>query len=83
MACDICGDNTHELLQLQPCYQSREIKQVCRPCEKMITNKLWEIRSVTTNILCRWIKRFMFQRRKEKTGADIPEIFERGDKDDC
>lgn len=59
MSCDTCGKSTTDLVALRDDYQTREIKSVCRGCEKVINDKLLSIRLVTATINESLIRRFM------------------------
>lgn len=59
MACDICGKNTNPLADLLDVYQTEEIRQVCRDCEKAINRQLSKVRAVTHNIFVDLARRAM------------------------
>jgi len=65
MACDICGKVGIETVTLLDSYQTNTIKVICPECEKVVNSHLSKVRSVTHNILCDLMKRFMANRKEQ------------------
>lgn len=50
MACDICGSNKSDLVDLLKPYQTDDIKQICRDCEKVVNGKNSSLMSMVLKI---------------------------------
>lgn len=68
-SCDICGKESSYLADLLSSHQTKEIKEVCRDCEKVLNEHKSKLQDVTVNILLDWFKRFMIARRESFAAA--------------
>lgn len=65
--CDVCTKRTEEeLIPLRSIYQTDDIKEVCRACERVINDKLSSLQSVVSKIQRGWLKEFMQTIRDSK-----------------
>lgn len=70
MACDICGKNDETLEDLREIYATKEIRQVCSGCQKIIDKQLSKVRAVTHNILRELVRRFVRNMKQEAQPHD-------------
>lgn len=80
--CDICGERTEYLAELLTSYQTTDIREVCRECEKVLNEHKSKLQTVTARILTDWLKRFIAERRaqfevKRCPGTNPPPTYER------
>lgn len=64
MACDVCGNNDKRLEPLREIYATKEVRQICPDCEKVINKELRKIQTATTQIQIGWFKNMLNQLRK-------------------
>lgn len=66
-ACDICGAQDQALVDLLAEYQTRDIKEICHPCEAAVNDQLWKIRMLSVKMNTSMLQRFMNMLRGRKT----------------
>lgn len=66
MACDMCGKRGVGLVILNDGYQTDEVKDICRECEKSLERHLSRMLRQTDGILRTFMKRFVMNKREER-----------------
>ena len=75
MACDMCDKKGCELETLLDGYATKDIKQVCYTCSRLLNSQLYKIRRVTDGIIKTQLKRFISNKRDNlvtKNKGDTP-----------
>lgn len=68
MACDICGKNGTQLVDLLGQYQTDDIKAICPECESIVNKKNSSLLSMVLNIKQVLLKRFLAERKEQFRG---------------
>ena len=59
--CDICGKQTNELTALKEVLTTKDIKEICNDCDKLIHTQYWNIRELgnklTNNLVVRFLEK--------------------------
>lgn len=82
-SCDICGKESDYLAELLTSYQTTEVKECCRDCEKVLNEHKSKLQTVTARILTDWLKRFIAERRarlmtpRPRPGSNPPPTYAR------
>lgn len=70
MACDICGKTGVQLEPLLEPYQTKQIKDICPDCSRIVGNKNSALMTLMQKMRAALLVRFMRERRaKYKKGA--------------
>ena len=60
MSCDLCGKTVTKLVELRDIYKSNKLKMICEKCEKIVNDKLIELKAKaherTTKEFRTWMK---------------------------
>lgn len=68
MACDICGKTGTSLNNLRDCFQTKDIKSICRDCENIVNptrDKIWMMANQMHMTL---LQRFITEMKLKFTG---------------
>lgn len=57
--CDLCKNSVNDLVPLLDTYATKDIKEICTPCEAMVNDHLYKIRALNRNMTTTMLQRFM------------------------
>lgn len=66
--CDTCGKESDDLQTLRESYRTKDVKEVCPDCEKIINDQLYKVRRLQSKMTFSLMQRFIniFRSKKRK-----------------
>jgi hypothetical protein len=67
MQCDVCTKQTEDLATLLELHQTKDIKHVCRDCEKVLNEHKSKLQAVTSKMVLDWFRSYLANMRNRFT----------------